>query len=84
MRDSEIGVNKREILKRERAAVARELEVLTLQQASDFLQISERTAWAMAREGTIPAFRAGTAGRGQWRFLRSKLIEWAAEQSRAS
>jgi len=44
-------------------------EILTLQQAADLLQISERTIQRMLKRGEIPGTQIG----GQWRFDRDQL-----------
>ncbi|MEN8006584.1 MAG: helix-turn-helix domain-containing protein [Candidatus Krumholzibacteriota bacterium] len=44
-------------------------EILTLQQAAEMLQISERTIQRMLKAGEIPGTRIG----GQWRFDRDQL-----------
>lgn len=55
-------------------------EILTLQQAAEMLQISERTIQRMLKKGEIPGTQIG----GQWRFDRDQLRalvrgEWRAE-----
>ncbi len=55
-------------------------EILTLQQAAEMLQISERTIQRMLKTGEIPGARIG----GQWRFDRQQLRamvrgEWQPE-----
>jgi excisionase family DNA binding protein len=55
-------------------------EILTLQQAADMLQISERTIQRMLKKGEIPGTQIG----GQWRFDREQLRalvrgEWKPE-----
>jgi len=44
-------------------------EILTLQQAAELLQVSERTLTRMAKRGELPGTRIG----GQWRFDRDRL-----------
>ena len=44
-------------------------EILTLQQAAEMLQISERTLQRMLKKGEIPGTQIG----GQWRFDRDQL-----------
>ncbi len=44
-------------------------EILTLQQAAEMLQISERTIQRMLKKGEIPGAQVG----GQWRFDREQL-----------
>ena len=55
-------------------------EILTLQQAAEMLQISERTIQRMLKKGEIPGSQVG----GQWRFDRDLLRamvrgEWKPE-----
>ena len=55
-------------------------EILTLQQAAEMLQISERTIQRMLKAGEIPGAQIG----GQWRFDREQLRsmvrgEWKPE-----
>ena len=47
-------------------------EVLTLEEAADFLRVSVETAEELAAQGTIPGRRISD----EWRFLRSALEEW--------
>lgn len=49
-------------------------EVMTLAEAAAFIRVSERTLGQMAREGRIPAQKAGR----EWRFLRRALEDWLA------
>lgn len=44
-------------------------EILTLQQAAELLQVSERTVHRMVKRGELPGARIG----GQWRFDRESL-----------
>ena len=44
-------------------------EILTLQQAAEMLQISDRTIQRMVKRGEMPGVRLG----GQWRFERDQL-----------
>ena len=47
--------------------------VLTIKEVATLLKISERTVYAMAKEGRLPgAVKVG----GSWRVLRSKLMAW--------
>lgn len=49
---------------------------LTLAEAGEILRVSERTAYAMAREGKLPAFKVGA----QWRVRPADLDRWIGEQ----
>jgi excisionase family DNA binding protein len=51
-------------------------EILTLREAADFLRISDRTAWGMAKAGELPSFRAGK----QLRFSLAALRQWTQQQ----
>jgi excisionase family DNA binding protein len=58
-----------------RAVAAR---FLTLDDVADELAISRSQAYALVRNGTLPAMKVG--GRGQWRVERTRLEQWI-EQS---
>ena len=53
--------------------------VLTLHEASQFLKVSERTLWQLAKENEVPHFRVGR----QYRFLVSELEAWAKSQQQS-
>lgn len=44
-------------------------DVLTLEEASEYLQVSTRTLGDLAREGKLPGAKIGR----EWRFLRADL-----------
>lgn len=47
--------------------------VLTIREVAALLKMSERTVYAMAKEGKLPgAVKLG----GSWRVVRSKLMAW--------
>jgi excisionase family DNA binding protein len=50
------------------------LDVMTAEQAAEFLQTSVHTVKRRAREGSIPAAKIGR----EWRFLKSELEAWLA------
>jgi len=50
--------------------------ILTLAEAANFLRISQRTTWKLARNRDLPSFRCGV----QHRFLVSELEAWAVSQ----
>lgn len=54
--------------------------LLTVEEAAEFLQVSAYMVRQWARERKIPAARIG--GR-YWRFRRSALTEWVADQERS-
>lgn len=47
-------------------------EILTLEDVADYLKVTPRTIYRLAREGKLPAFKLG----GVWRFRRSELQSW--------
>ncbi len=53
--------------------------LMTLQQASEFLQIDPDTLRALTRRGRVPAMKIGR----QWRFDSELLREWVREHSLA-
>ena len=53
-------------------------EILTIEEVAALLRISERTIYAMAKEGRLPG--AVKVGRS-WRVLRPKLMAWLDDNS---
>lgn len=53
-------------------------QIMTIQEVAALLRISERTIYAMAKEGRLPG--AVKVGRS-WRVLRPKLMAWLEENS---
>jgi excisionase family DNA binding protein len=47
-------------------------EVLTIKEVAALLKLAEKTVYAMANAGEIPAFKI----RGQWRIKRTELDQW--------
>jgi excisionase family DNA binding protein len=54
--------------------MADEPEILTAQEAADFLRVPLLTVQRQAKAGRLPGRRVGK----QWRFARSVLLEWMA------
>ena len=50
-------------------------EVMTAEQAADFLQVDAAVVIEMAAAGKLPGRRLG----GGWRFSRAALVDWLAE-----
>ncbi|RKZ11544.1 hypothetical protein DRQ50_13445 [bacterium] len=48
------------------------VEILTMEQAAEMLQVSTRTIQRMVKEGRMPGRQIGS----QWRFEREQLREW--------
>jgi excisionase family DNA binding protein len=55
-------------------------EVLKLRNVAALLKISEKTVYAMAQTGDLPAFKV----RGQWRFSSNDIAVWIERQKRAN
>lgn len=53
-------------------------EVLTIKEVAALLKLAEKTVYAMAAAGEIPAFKI----RGQWRIKRAELDRWIDAQPR--
>ena len=49
-------------------------EILTAEEAADFLRVSTKTVLKLARDGDLPAQKVGRA----WRFCRSELLSHVA------
>ena len=49
-----------------------EKEILTIEQASEYLQIGKRSLYKLAKEGEIP----GKKVLNKWRFERESLRAW--------
>lgn len=47
---------------------------LNLDDVAEELAISRSQAYALVRNGSLPAMKVG--GRGQWRVERSRLAQW--------
>ena len=55
---------------------------LSLDEVATELAVSRSQAYALVRNGELPAMQVG--GRGQWRIGRVRLEEWIAEKHRAT
>jgi len=53
-------------------------EVLTIKEVAVLLKLAEKTVYAMANAGEIPAFKI----RGQWRIMPTELEQWLYAQPR--
>ena len=51
-------------------------EILTIKEVGKYLKISDRSAYRLAQEGTLPAFKVG----GSWRVRRADLDAWITRQ----
>ena len=55
-------------------------EILTMQQAAEYLQVSVRTLQRMVAAAEVPGRQVGR----QWRFERSQLREWVRGEGAAA
>lgn len=51
-------------------------EIMTIKEVGKYLKLSDRSAYRLAQEGTLPAFKVG----GSWRVRRSDLDAWITRQ----
>jgi excisionase family DNA binding protein len=52
-------------------------DILTIQDVSEYLKVTERTIYRLAAAKKIPAFKVG----GSWRFSRADIDIWIKQQS---
>ena len=55
-----------------------ETDILTIKEVAEYLRITEKTAYRLASERKIPAFKVG----GSWRFRKSEIDAWIDEDAR--
>jgi len=55
-------------------------DVLTTDEVASLLKVSVRQVQDMAAGAELPAYRIGGKRRGNWRFRRSEIEAWLAEQ----
>ena len=53
-----------------------ETDILTIPEVADYLRITEKTAYRLASERKLPAFKVG----GSWRFRKSEIDAWIEAQ----
>lgn len=51
-------------------------DIMTMKEVADYLKINDKTAYKLTAEGKIPGFKVG----GAWRFKKSEIDSWIAEQ----
>lgn len=47
-------------------------DIMTIKEVAAYLKLTEKTAYRLAAEGTIPGFKVG----GSWRFRRGEIDKW--------
>jgi len=56
-----------------------ETDILTIQDVADYLRITQKTAYRLAANDTLPGFKVG----GSWRFKKSEIEAWIEAQKAA-
>lgn len=56
-----------------------ETDILTIREVADYLRITEKTAYRLAANETLPGFKVG----GSWRFRKSEIEAWIENQKTA-
>ncbi|MCI5060519.1 MAG: helix-turn-helix domain-containing protein [Alphaproteobacteria bacterium] len=51
-------------------------DIMTIKELSEYLKLTEKTAYRLAAEGKLPGFKVG----GAWRFRKSQIDDWIAKQ----
>ena len=54
----------------------KEDEIMTGQEAREFLKISRSTLWKLTKENRVPAYRVGIGKNSDLRYKKSDLVEW--------
>ena len=60
----------------ETPALAAEDEILTSEEARNFLKIGRTKLWDLTKKNLIPAYRVGTGKTSSLRYKRSELMRW--------
>lgn len=47
-------------------------DVMTIREVAEYLKLTDKTAYRLAADGTIPGFKVG----GAWRFRRGDIDDW--------
>ena len=53
-------------------------DIMTMKEVADYLKINDKTAYKLTAEGKIPGFKVG----GAWRFKKSEIDSWIADQGK--
>lgn len=51
-------------------------QIMTIKEVSEYLKLAEKTAYRLASQGKIPAFKIG----GSWRFDKTDIDKWIEDQ----
>lgn len=55
----------------------KEIEIMTVKQVAEYLQMDEHTIYKLSRSGKIPAFKIA----GQWRYKKEVIDKWIKDGS---
>lgn len=47
-------------------------DIMTIREVAEYLKLTEKTAYRLAADGTIPGFKVG----GAWRFRKADIDLW--------
>ena len=53
-------------------------DIMTIKELCEYLILKEKTAYKLVADGQIPGFKVG----GAWRFRKSELDKWIANQEK--
>lgn len=53
-------------------------DIMTIKEVSEYLKLTEKTAYRLAAQGKIPGFKVG----GSWRFRREEIIALTMEDKK--
>jgi len=51
-------------------------QIMTIKEVSEYLKLSEKTAYRLASDGKLPGFKVG----GSWRFKSEDISRWIEQQ----
>lgn len=54
------------------------MDIMTIDEVSNYLKLKLKTAYHLAAKGDIPGFKVG----GSWRFRRSEIERWIKQQEK--
>lgn len=62
------------------AGTRMDTDVMTIREVAEYLKLTEKTAYRLAADGTLPGFKVG----GAWRFRRRDIDAWIEVRKRQS
>ena len=55
-------------------------DIMTIKELSEYLKLTEKTAYRVAADRKLPGFKVG----GAWRFRKSEIDKWIKGQEKKS